>query len=152
MALSEFATHGSIVWYVGITQTKSFKISARTINTSIPPWIFFSQLSLSLYKNDCALADLSVKLLKTIIGLVQDNDQTPYRQAVDWRVHCWGQNHVAFNAVSRDDGGLWEYYPLCLSITSLRNTVSTGDYFQFFGTGSNPGPIFYVIFESLHSG
>ncbi len=74
--------------------------STRTISTGAPQGCVLSTLLFSMYKNDCTSKDPSVKLLKfaddtTLIGLIQDDDESAYRQEVK-KLDVW----CSLNAVN----------------------------------------------------
>jgi len=59
-----------------------------TISTGTPQGCVLSLLLFSIYTNDCTSKYSSVKLLKfadsiTVIGLIQDFDESAYRQEVE---------------------------------------------------------------------
>ncbi len=70
-----------------VVRLGKFSSSTRTISTGAPQGCVLSPLPFSLYTNDCTSKDPSVKLLKfaddtTLIGLIQNGDESSYRQKV----------------------------------------------------------------------
>ncbi len=70
-----------------LVRLEKYTSSTCTISTGAPKGCVLSPLFFSLYTNDCTAKDPSVKLLKfvddtTLIGLIQDGDESAYRQEV----------------------------------------------------------------------
>ncbi len=79
-----------------------FSSSTRTISTGAPQGCVLSTLLFSLYKNDCTSKDPSVKLLKfaddtTLIDLIQDGDESAYRQEVMEQAVWCSLNNLELN-------------------------------------------------------
>ncbi len=70
-----------------VVKLEKFSSSTRTISTGATQGCVLSPLIFSLYTNDCTSKDPFIKLLKfadvtTLIGLIQDGDESAYRQEV----------------------------------------------------------------------
>ncbi len=70
-----------------VVRLGKFSSSTHTISTGAPQGCVLSLMLFSLYTNDCTSKDPSVKLLKfaddsTLISLIQDGDESSYRQEV----------------------------------------------------------------------
>ncbi|KAM9807350.1 uncharacterized protein ACBT44_014334 [Syngnathus typhle] len=88
-----------------------------------------------------ACLHLSVKLLKytddtTLIGLIQEGDETAYRQKVERLVHCCSQNHLEINPLKTVEMTVvFRRDPSPLSALTIRsNTILSTDTFKFLGT------------------
>ena len=100
--------------------------------------LVLSPLLCSLYTNDCTSNNLSVKLLKfaddtTVIGLIQDGDETAYGQEVKQLVQWCSQHHLELNHKKTVE--MTEDFQRCPPPHTIQNDiVSTVDSFRFLGT------------------
>ncbi len=115
--------------------------STRTISTGAPQGYVLSPRLFSLYKNDCTSKDPSIKLLKfaddtTLIGLIQDRDESAYRQEVKELAVWCSLNNLELNMLKTVEMTVdfRRNPPVLPPLTIMNSTVTAVESFRFLGT------------------
>ncbi|KAK3557058.1 hypothetical protein QTP70_024468, partial [Hemibagrus guttatus] len=124
-----------------IVKLGKFTSNRRTTYTGNPQGCVLYPLIFSLYINDCTSTDTSVNLLKfadntTVIGLIQDGDESAYRQEIEQLAAWCGLNNLELNMLKTVEM-IVEFRrntPALPPLTIMNSTAPAVESYRFLGT------------------
>ncbi|KAK3561603.1 hypothetical protein QTP86_010680 [Hemibagrus guttatus] len=115
--------------------------NTHTISTGAPQGCVLSLRLFSLYTNDCTSKHPSVKLLKfaddtTVIGLIQDGDESAYRQEVEQLAVWCSHNNLELTTLKTVEMivDFKRNPPALPPLTIMDSTVAAMESFKFLGS------------------
>ncbi len=124
-----------------LVRVGKFMSNSLSTNTGAPQGCSLSPLLFSLYTNDCTSKDPSVKLLKfaddtTLIGLIQDGDESAYRQEVKELAVWCSLNKLELNTLKTVEMivDFRRNPPALPPLTIMNSTVTAVETFKFLGS------------------
>ncbi|KAK3514591.1 hypothetical protein QTP70_021641, partial [Hemibagrus guttatus] len=118
-----------------------FTSNSRSTSIGACQGCVLSSLLFSLYSNDCTSTDPSVKLLKfaddtTVISLIQNGDESAYRQEIEQLAAWCSLNNLELNMLKTVEMivDFRRNTPALPPLTIMNSTVPTVESFRFLGT------------------
>ncbi len=118
-----------------------FMSDSHIISIGAPQGCILSPLLFSLYTNDCTSKDPSVKLLKfeddtTLIGLIQDSDESAYRQEIKELAVWCSLNNLELNTLKTVEMivDFRRNSPALPPLNIMNSTVAAVETFKFLGS------------------